>query len=118
MSHTPGPWKIAENNLGCKDIIPDRGKTPELAYGEDPEPIFCLDSTPDDSKRQYIGYTSGLADEAQDGANACLIKKSPEMLKKLEEIEFCCHPTGLTILPNSILANSLRRLIKEAKGEK
>lgn len=37
-----------------------------------------------------------------------------EAVEKLKEIERCCHPDGLLILPDSILADSIRRIIKDA----
>lgn len=70
---TPGPWKIEEDNLGCKNIIGN------VVFEEDSEAqeIFvCSD----------IGYTTGLADERQDLANAHLIAEAPKLLRVLEHV--------------------------------
>ncbi len=45
------------------------------------------------------------------------IKALPDAIKKLEEIEHCSHPEGLRIMPDSILADSIRLIIATARGE-
>ncbi len=63
MPHTPGPWKIKENNLGCKEII-------HLHHKEE-EVLFTIIE---------IGYTNGVFNEAEDLANARLIAAAPDLL--------------------------------------
>ena len=63
--HTPGPWEIRTDNLGCKEI----GTRDEGGF-------FTL-----------TGYTHGLSDEAKDLANARLIASAPEQADRIEHLE-------------------------------
>jgi len=73
--HTPTPWAIKENNLGCKEIV-------HLRKGE----------TEYDSFFTAIGYTHGLACEAQDKANAEFIVRACNSHETL--IEACKNLTA------------------------
>lgn len=63
MKHTPGPWKIGEQYLGCRDIFAP-------APGDEPTIEICS--------------TSGLPEEEDDIANANLIAAAPDLLNTLE----------------------------------
>ena len=51
---------------------------------------------------------------AQDASTARVAARL-DAIAKLTEIEACCHPDGLTILPDSILADSIRDILERAK---
>ena len=61
--HTPGPWGLREDTLGCKQVC---------RIGQYPDGEFFTLSE--------IGYTHGLADEDEDAANASLICAAPDLL--------------------------------------
>ena len=56
MTHTKGPWRVDDRNLGCKDI---------------------------NAGNEYIATTAGRSPEKEDVANACLMAAAPELLQAL-----------------------------------
>jgi hypothetical protein len=98
MRHTPGPWKIETNTLGCKNITSGT------------EFFTCTE----------IGWTHGVADETEDVANAHLIAAAPDLLSALQNLtDFCVrvlawdkHTTG-----RNFLLKDAQAAISKAIGE-
>ncbi len=83
---------------------------------------FCTQHDPEriaarDRVRQENWEAKWAAEGAAAARAGAIEQARDDAVKKLIEIEHCCHPDGLLILPDSVLADSLRRIIGAAEGE-
>jgi hypothetical protein len=95
--HTKGPWYFEEDGLGCKSIchnVPDEWH----AEGKDKE--LC--------------YTTGLAEEEEDLANAHLIAAAPDMLEALFSAVWYLNEG---IEPPDYVIEGYEAVIRKAKGK-
>ncbi len=82
---------------------------------------FCTQHDPKhivakNKERQEKWEAKWAARRASQAMGDAIQQARCDAVEKLIEIEHCCHPDGLLILPDSMLADSLRRIIGAATG--
>lgn len=101
LKHTPGPWMIQEDNLGCKIIIGNLKMTDE-EYS-----LFTCNE---------IGFTDGLSDESEDIANARLISAAPDLLEALKDALMVMTSQKVRIEEQADAITKARAAIAKAEG--
>jgi hypothetical protein len=100
MRHTPGPWEIRDDNLGCKEIVAGFSNDSEGWDGR----LFTVN----------VGYTHGLENEGEDAANARLIAAAPDMLAALRAVIF--QTIQGKVLERDACVTAARSAIAKAEG--
>ena len=124
---SPTPYKESDMTERCSALVHDdsgwhRHQCRRSFRVERNGAKFCTQHDPERvaarNMERYVAWEAEQATRKAAMAKVAAIEQARyDAVKKLIEIEHCCHPDGLRILPDSVLADSLRRIIGAAGEE-